>query len=133
MNWIRDDFSFGKPHMLCRVKNYEILLQEINDFSTIKLHPRPNLKKLYNIKYDEPTLFNEIEYNDTNPKVLNTNLNIFGDSLIKQPFILFEILWRMRAVSYTHLRAHETDSYLVCRLLLEKMVFVQRVQRCPLA
>src|SRR5664279_996666 len=27
---------------------------------------------------------------------------------------------RQRAVSYTHLRAHETDSYLVCRLLLEK-------------
>ena len=26
------------------------------------------------------------------------------------------------AVSYTHLRAHETDSYLVCRLLLEKKV-----------
>src|SRR5664279_4525342 len=27
---------------------------------------------------------------------------------------------RDTAVSYTHLRAHETDSYLVCRLLLEK-------------
>src|SRR5664279_4452416 len=27
---------------------------------------------------------------------------------------------RPQAVSYTHLRAHETDSYLVCRLLLEK-------------
>src|SRR5680860_1761275 len=27
---------------------------------------------------------------------------------------------RAEAVSYTHLRAHETDSYLVCRLLLEK-------------
>ena len=26
----------------------------------------------------------------------------------------------LRPVSYTHLRAHETDSYLVCRLLLEK-------------
>ena len=26
----------------------------------------------------------------------------------------------LKAVSYTHLRAHETDSYLVCRLLLEK-------------
>src|SRR5664279_6377960 len=26
----------------------------------------------------------------------------------------------MWSVSYTHLRAHETDSYLVCRLLLEK-------------
>src|SRR5665647_3681113 len=30
-------------------------------------------------------------------------------------------LWLTRhPVSYTHLRAHETDSYLVCRLLLEK-------------
>ena len=27
---------------------------------------------------------------------------------------------KVDAVSYTHLRAHETDSYLVCRLLLEK-------------
>src|SRR5680860_554965 len=26
---------------------------------------------------------------------------------------------RAQSVSYTHLRAHETDSYLVCRLLLE--------------
>src|SRR5680860_1824029 len=26
--------------------------------------------------------------------------------------------WCVNAVSYTHLRAHETDSYLVCRLLL---------------
>ena len=30
-------------------------------------------------------------------------------------------MWNLTvAVSYTHLRAHETDSYLVCRLLLEK-------------
>ena len=28
-----------------------------------------------------------------------------------------------KPVSYTHLRAHETDSYLVCRLLLEKNFF----------
>ena len=28
--------------------------------------------------------------------------------------------YKLNAVSYTHLRAHETDSYLVCRLLLEK-------------
>ena len=43
--------------------------------------------------------------------------------------VLFIILWslivyypmaHMVSVSYTHLRAHETDSYLVCRLLLEK-------------
>ena len=32
-------------------------------------------------------------------------------------------LMRSRAVSYTHLRAHETDSYIVCRLLLEKKTY----------
>ena len=31
-----------------------------------------------------------------------------------------EFMDRFNAVSYTHLRAHETDQYLVCRLLLEK-------------
>ena len=31
-----------------------------------------------------------------------------------------EWLYTLPPVSYTHLRAHETDSYLVCRLLLEK-------------
>ena len=31
-----------------------------------------------------------------------------------------KILIHINPVSYTHLRAHETDSYLVCRLLLEK-------------
>ena len=34
--------------------------------------------------------------------------------------ILHGISLDIEAVSYTHLRAHETDSYLVCRLLLEK-------------
>ena len=31
-----------------------------------------------------------------------------------------DLYWRLRAVSYTHLRAHETVLDLVCRLLLEK-------------
>ena len=30
------------------------------------------------------------------------------------------LIYTPMPVSYTHLRAHETDSYLVCRLLLEK-------------
>src|SRR5665647_485196 len=37
------------------------------------------------------------------------------------PWMGLPVLLRWRTpVSYTHLRAHETDSYLVCRLLLEK-------------
>src|SRR5665647_443504 len=34
--------------------------------------------------------------------------------------VFWLLLWQLyNPVSYTHLRAHETDSYLVCRLLLE--------------
>ena len=47
--------------------------------------------------------------------------------LVKRPELNYEILApidkhrpELASVSYTHLRAHETDSYLVCRLLLEK-------------
>src|SRR5665647_3848002 len=40
---------------------------------------------------------------------------------LTQTRVLPEVeLVRPEPVSYTHLRAHETDSYLVCRLLLEK-------------
>ena len=35
------------------------------------------------------------------------------------------------AVSYTHLRAHETDSYLVCRLLLEKKKMKEEINLLP--
>src|SRR5665647_3836327 len=47
------------------------------------------------------------------------SLDVFqsGGNLITQ---LGGFLIHSVPVSYTHLRAHETDSYLVCRLLLEK-------------
>src|SRR5680860_695798 len=55
---------------------------------------------------------------------LRANPDIEIRDLVKvQPMRVREIedaAERSRPVSYTHLRAHETDSYLVCRLLLEK-------------
>ena len=42
-----------------------------------------------------------------------------GDSIV-QNYEKEEFIAGWGPVSYTHLRAHETDSYLVCRLLLEK-------------
>src|SRR5665647_3857839 len=50
------------------------------------------------------------------PRCGNTNEHA------KVPFTYKERIAQLLSVSvsYTHLRAHETDSYLVCRLLLEK-------------
>ena len=50
------------------------------------------------------------DYTDTN--MIEFLLNQIGNADIS--------MCGYTAVSYTHLRAHETDSYLVCRLLLEK-------------
>ena len=45
-------------------------------------------------------------------------------------FILQVVLEKIvDSVSYTHLRAHETDSYLVCRLLLEKKKYTSPIPR----
>ena len=52
-----------------------------------------------------------------------TALSASSRSMMQEILIsLVEIILMLMllSVSYTHLRAHETDSYLVCRLLLEK-------------
>ena len=48
------------------------------------------------------------------------NYGAYGDTGHHLHFHLVPKYTDGYAVSYTHLRAHETDSYLVCRLLLEK-------------
>ena len=46
------------------------------------------------------------------------NINSLGPVRLVRS--LYEKMCGNSTVSYTHLRAHDTDSYLVCRLLLEK-------------
>ena len=47
--------------------------------------------------------------------IVGSELSICGAGINYAGPMLDEV----ETVSYTHLRAHETDSYLVCRLLLE--------------
>src|SRR5680860_1828337 len=70
----------------------------------------PDLKPNYNVapSQDVPVIVN----NSSN------QLALFKWGLI--PFWAKDPSIGHKTVSYTHLRAHETDSYLVCRLLLEK-------------
>src|SRR5665647_3152905 len=43
-----------------------------------------------------------------------------GNTTVQAKQLIDKVKSYTNPVSYTHLRAHETDSYLVCRLLLEK-------------
>ena len=62
------------------------------------------------------SLSDSILFNDC----LNNLAEIIGISLGTE-ILFFKYL---RAVSYTHLRAHETPEHLVCRLLLEKKLSI---------
>src|SRR5665647_2698647 len=61
-----------------------------------------------------------VEIETANPKIFSVESCRYGyrESVFKNELKGKYII--TTAVSYTHLRAHETDSYLVCRLLLEK-------------
>src|SRR5680860_1870506 len=65
------------------------------------------------IRFDEHSVtFRVKDYRVNGPK-RHTTMTLTTEEFIRRFLIHVP-------VSYTHLRAHETDSYLVCRLLLEK-------------
>src|SRR5665647_470756 len=53
-------------------------------------------------------------------KTKEDNDETASDQLLRHVSRVYDVREMLTPVSYTHLRAHETDSYLVCRLLLEK-------------
>src|SRR5665647_2375999 len=59
-----------------------------------------------------------IAENPTTKDPKSTNGTGFGAFVSPVTGLVSGTIYNIRAVSYTHLRAHETDSYLVCRLLL---------------
>src|SRR5664279_6423672 len=67
---------------------------------------------LTRLRTDYVDLYQAHRYDFETP--LEETMQAFAD-VVRQGKALY-----IGAVSYTHLRAHETDSYLVCRLLLEK-------------
>src|SRR5665647_3888221 len=79
--------------------------------SRVGLHPYTHLAK-------KPDTIN------SKPKIIRNTAA--SATIVKPPITGFiitikpAIIPSIPTVSYTHLRAHETDSYLVCRLLLEK-------------
>ena len=107
------------------------LMSEMNRANTII---RDSLNGSFSqIAVDDEAMYNDIRNyirliepeKEKIVKLYRGNVPIFDNfdisKQIKSLFAKYVSLRRGAAtVSYTHLRAHETDSYLVCRLLLEK-------------
>src|SRR5665647_2182768 len=70
--------------------------------------------------YDNPLLKRPLQLTDVKPLVVGHWGTTPGQNFIYVHLHRVIKKYDLDTVSYTHLRAHETDSYLVCRLLLEK-------------
>eukprot|EP01016_Furgasonia_blochmanni_P046091 TRINITY_DN6587_c0_g1_i1.p1 TRINITY_DN6587_c0_g1~~TRINITY_DN6587_c0_g1_i1.p1 ORF type:complete len:282 (-),score=-21.08 TRINITY_DN6587_c0_g1_i1:1-846(-) len=109
---------------LCQIKKYDLILSAWYD--------QPNLIRALSIKYDISTM--EVINNYKQLISMMTSQHVTTHKFLhwvskqlqlKPNFLQFQGRVDNHPpphvpVSYTHLRAHETDSYLVCRLLLEK-------------
>src|SRR5665647_921719 len=104
----KKQFGFvpDSPNMFLRLKGFEYL----NFMSDI--YDVPSQERKENIEM----LSNRFEM----AKALGDQIQSYSHGMRQKIIIMGVLIHNPSAVSYTHLRAHETDSYLVCRLLLEK-------------
>ena len=76
-------------------------------------------KKLAEVTEESSSSVWDIRSAFSRPVATNSALRMTPESTLPAAAVEDEVA-RTRAVSYTHLRAHETPEHLVCRLLLEK-------------
>ena len=96
-HWITKDFRMGGTHTLMRVKCMSIYLDQIIGDREVSYPVRPNLKKHhYNIVYDNDAVNNDIEYENFNYKIINTEINPYADGLVNEIWPLLRSLWRTR-------------------------------------
>eukprot|EP00658_Telonema_sp_P-2_P012549 TRINITY_DN14776_c0_g1_i1.p1 TRINITY_DN14776_c0_g1~~TRINITY_DN14776_c0_g1_i1.p1 ORF type:complete len:129 (-),score=18.43 TRINITY_DN14776_c0_g1_i1:95-481(-) len=78
------------------------------------------LKKLaYPIQHKSTGFYNLIEFKADTSLIKTLEVEFKRDEKVMR-FLTIALNKHAIAVSYTHLRAHETPEHLVCRLLLEK-------------
>ena len=106
-NWIKDDFSFGKPHILTRAKLFDIFVKE---FTNIQTPDRPLLSKMYDIKYNKK-ISKKIKYFDKKLNMLKFGSNKFKSNLIMEPFYFFYFLWKVKGGFEMNLKFDEELDY----------------------
>src|SRR5665647_2572143 len=107
--WDKEKKRPGTKH--CKSLGYLHDLQK--EYPNPITHFKEVVKQMNADEKESNKLMLPIDMNEELPNDTHTRYNI-GYAVI------MKIYHELEPVSYTHLRAHETDSYLVCRLLLEK-------------
>jgi hypothetical protein len=96
-HWISRDFRLGGTHVMIRVKCFNIFLDHLLSENKISYPFRENLKKFhYTVKFADPSIQNEIEFDDFDYNIIKPNLNPFADSLVNEVWPMLRLLWKTR-------------------------------------
>ncbi len=96
-NWITGDFANSKVHRLIRLITFNIMLEhtpaknQLANFDTSKYHT---------IVFDNPSVVNEIEYDESDFNIIKPNINPLADTVVNEIWPVLRLLWRTRG-AYT--------------------------------
>lgn len=98
-HWITKDFTKGGTHVMTRVKTFHMFLDLMMGCTKTPFgYPiRSSLaKEHYKINLHNPSIINEIEYENFDHNIIKSNINPFADSLVNEMWPFFRMLWKCR-------------------------------------
>lgn len=90
--WIKDDYSYTKPHILTRAKLFDIFVHE---FTNIKKWDRNLLNQMYDFKFDNKEI-KTINYFKKHLEIFKTDDNKFKNNLLIEPYYFFYLIWKIK-------------------------------------
>lgn len=95
--WMHSNYTNSKFHRLIRLKSFNIVMDLMVNEKNIDFGSRPALaEKHYNIKFDDPTKQNVIDYEEFDFNICPSNLPPFAASLLNEIWPLLRLIWRAR-------------------------------------
>lgn len=100
-NWITNDFKNSKVHRAIRLITFNIFLQhtpktKLLDKIKNKSFANFSTEKYHNIKFCQPKLLNDVEYETFDFNIINPNINPLANSLVNEIWPMLRLLWRAR-------------------------------------
>ena len=107
-NWITKDFDNSKVHRLIRLITFNIMLKNTpGKFETLPTGLTRQIElanfdtdKYHTITFDNPNVYNEIEYDEFDFDIIKPGINPLADSVVNEIWPLLRLLWRTRG-AYT--------------------------------
>jgi hypothetical protein len=90
--WIKDDYSFTKPHILTRAKLLDIFVHELTN---IRKCDRNLLNEMYDLKFDNKEV-KTIDYFKKDLQIFKLDNNKFKTNLLMEPYYFFYLVWKIK-------------------------------------